>query len=278
MNSQITCFLILLSGAALFFCQGCFELEGSDQPYVPSPRAIVHTPAGTSGGDVTITFQLIDRECDTGDVALAYSTDGGQSFNAATLVNPGDATGLETDIYPGKLHVVAWNSAGDGVGVSGSINVCVRVTPSDAGNPSGSLGISGLFLVDNTAYNQPPAVTAATPAGVQSGNVQISYFLSDVESDTCSIQVHFSADNGATWDGATMGPAGEGVTGLASSPSGSAHVYRWNSGADGVAPSGQIDIVRIRITPLRRVRPTARRWARSRLRSPGAVPTRTGLS
>jgi parallel beta-helix repeat protein len=127
--------------------------------------------------------------------------------------------------------------------------VCVKVTPSDASNPSGTAGVSGTFTIDNIAYNQPPSATVATPAGVQSGNVQINYFVADVESDTCSIAVLYSTNDGTSWQAATMGPAGDGITGLTSSPSGTAHVYLWDSRADNIAPSGQLDTVRIRIMP-----------------------------
>jgi PKD repeat protein len=135
------------------------------------------------------------------------------------------------------------------VGRSGAVSVCVKITPSDASNPSGTAGLSGFFTVNNIAYNETPIATTATPAGVQTGNVQINYFLADVESDTCSIAVLYSKNDGTTYQAATMGSAGDGLTGLSSSPSGTAHVYLWDSRADNVALSGQMDTIRIRITP-----------------------------
>jgi PKD repeat protein len=135
------------------------------------------------------------------------------------------------------------------VGRSGAVSVCVKVTPSDASNPSGTAGVSGTFTVNNIAYNEAPTATAATPAGVQTGNVQINYFLADVESDICSIAVLYSTNDGTSWQAATMGTAGNGLTGLSSSPAGTAHMFFWDSRADNVAPSGQVDTIRIRITP-----------------------------
>jgi hypothetical protein len=191
----------------------------------------------------------MDRELEPGTIILEYSTDNGQTFNSCTLVNPGDAANLDSAWHPGKAHSVRWDSVADNFALSGNVTVCVKVTPSDASNPSGTPGISGSFTVNNIAYNEAPTATAATPAGVQTGNVQINYFLADVESDTCTISVLYSTNDGTSWLAATMGPAGDGISGLSSSPSGTAHVYLWDSRADSVAPSGQVDTIRVRITP-----------------------------
>jgi PKD repeat protein len=208
----------------------------------------VLTPASPAEGNITATFQLIDRELEQGVIVLEYSTDNGQTFSACTLVDLAEATGLDSAWYPGKTHSVQWNSVADNLALSGDAAVCVKVTPSDASNPSGTAGVSGTFTVNNTAYNQPPGATVATPAGVQFGNIPINYFLSDVESDTCSIAVQYST-NGANWNTATMGSAGEGLTGLTSSPGGTAHTFLWDSRADNVAPSAQLDTVKVKITP-----------------------------
>jgi predicted outer membrane repeat protein len=241
--------VFLLAIAGVFICLGCGKIKGPDFGYMESPRAIVATPASPASGDVTIIYQLIDRELELGTIALEYSTDNGQTFNSCTLVNPGAATNLESAWHPGKTHSVQWNSVADNLALSGDATVCVKITPSDVSNPSGTVGISGSFTLNNTAYNQPPTATAATPAGVQSGNVQINYFLADVESDTCSIAVLYSINDGTSWQAATMGTAGNGLTGLSSSPAGTAHVFFWDSRADNVALSGQIDTIKVRIIP-----------------------------
>jgi hypothetical protein len=93
-----------------------------------------------------------------------------------------------------------------------------------------------------------PAVVLTTPTLPQKGNVPIAYTLSDAESDLCSIQVQFSRDGGLTWRAATAGPGGDGVTGLTSSPAGTAHTFVWNSAAD-VGANAIVDNVGIRITP-----------------------------
>jgi len=62
--------------------------------------------------------------------------------------------------------------------------------------------------------------------------VLIAYSLTDAESETCSITVHYSLDGGDNWNVATAGSGGDGTTGLSSSPSGSSHTFVWASGSD----------------------------------------------
>src|SRR6185503_1023424 len=102
--------------------------------------------------------------------------------------------------------------------------------------------------------SSPPApggLTAAltTPAGAQKGVVSIGYNLIDPAGLTCTIAVEFSINGGRVWQPATAGTGGDGTTDLGSSPGGVAHVYRWNSLVDGVAPGAPDGNVRIRITP-----------------------------
>jgi uncharacterized delta-60 repeat protein len=215
-----------------------------------SPRAIVQTPTNPSSANIAISFQLIDREKEPGNIILEYSTNAGVTFNSATLVDSSETQNLQSDWYPGITHTVRWNSVTDMVGISGNASVIVKVTPSDATNPSGGTSdVSRTFVVNNIEFNQPPGVSITTPEGVQLGNIPINYSLSDVESDTCSIMVEYSTDGGENWQTATMGWAGDGLTNLFSSPSGTAHMFLWNSREDNVALTGQEDDIKVRITP-----------------------------
>ena len=79
--------------------------------------------------------------------------------------------------------------------------------------------------------NHAPNVLITTPSGTQSGNILISYTLTDPESDTCTLSsVQYSQDN-LIWH-ATMGGGGDGTNGLTSSPTGVAHTYAWASATD----------------------------------------------
>jgi uncharacterized delta-60 repeat protein len=233
---------------AILLCAGC--IKGPDFPFVLSPRVIVQTPSNPSSGNIAISFQLIDREKEPGNIILEYSINGG-TFNPAALVDSSETQNLQSDWYPGIAHTVRWNSVTDMVGISGNASVIVKVTPSDATNPSGGTSdVSRTFTVNNIEFNQPPGVNITTPTGAQFGNIPINYSLSDVESDTCSIVVDYSTDDGANWQTATMGWAGDGQTGLSSSPlPGTMHIFLWDSRADSIAPDGQEDDIKIRITP-----------------------------
>jgi hypothetical protein len=114
-------FLLLLAITGAFACLGCDKIEGPSFPYVASPRAIVHTPASPAEGNIAISFQLIDREVEPADVTVEYSTNGGQTYNTATLTIPGDAANLASAWYPGKTHTVTWDSVTDMVGRSGAV-------------------------------------------------------------------------------------------------------------------------------------------------------------
>ncbi len=240
--------LLLAVFAAAAICHGCGGIGGGAFPCVATPKATVGTPASPASADITISFVLIDRELDPADITLEYSTDGGQTYTNATLTNPAEGTGLATGWHPGRKHTVSWNSLGDMIGLSGAVEVKVKITPSDASNPAGIPGTSGSFTVNNIAYNDPPTVALTTPGGVQSGGISVNYTLTDTEGDACSITVEYSIDGGA-WQAATMGPAGDGTSGLSSSPSGTGHMFLWDSSADGVGLAGQQDNVSIRITP-----------------------------
>ena len=228
---------------------GCGQIQGMSLPFVPSPKAVVQTPSSPAEGDVTITLRIIDRELETADIVLSYSTDNGQNFSTATLTVPSEALNLATAWNPGQTHTITWDSVADGIALSGNESIILKITPSDASNPSGTEGYTGTFTVNNTTYNTPPTATLSTPAGTMSGNIPINYFLSDTESNVCSISVLYSTNDGTSWQAATMGSAGDGLTSLSSSLSGMAHMYLWDSITDGVGLSALVSTVRIRITP-----------------------------
>jgi hypothetical protein len=136
----------------------------------------------------------------------------------------------------------------DGVGLAGAANaVQIRIIPQNIA--TGNQATTSSFTVNNSTHTAPSA-TLVTPGSLQSGLVSISYSLIDAESDPCSITASFSVDAGATFAPATAGPGGDGLTLLISSPgSGTAHVFLWNSVADGVGPGGTATQVRIRLQP-----------------------------
>jgi len=204
---------------------------------------------GTQSGLVSVPYSLSDSFGTVATIIVEYSTDGGTTFHPATGGPGGEGTtGLSCSPSPGTGHTYIWNSLADGVGLGGAANsVEIRITPQNTS--TGTQVTTSAFTIDNSAHT-PPSATLVTPGGLQSGLVQISYSLIDAESDPCSITASFSVDAGATFAPATAGPGGDGLTLLASTPGpGTAHVFLWNSVADGVGPGGTATQVRIRLQP-----------------------------
>jgi hypothetical protein len=80
----------------------------------------------------------------------------------------------------------------------------------------------------------------------RSGNVDIHYNLSDLESDNVSITVEYSPDGGYAWLPATEA-GGDGTADLASSPDGKKHLFVWASGTD--LDNEDVAEAVVRITP-----------------------------
>ena len=97
--------------------------------------------------------------------------------------------------------------------------------------------------------NTPPSVLVVDLVGVQTGILPIAYTLTDLESSSTSVTAEWSDDDGASWNPATKAVAGgDGVSGLATSPAGTPHVFFWDSPVDGAGKPSQAD-VKFRLTP-----------------------------
>lgn len=95
-----------------------------------------------------------------------------------------------------------------------------------------------------TSSGTPPA---ATSQSVVSGNVSIPYVLTDPASAPQSVAVDYSTDGGATWSACSQGLGGDPKTNLASSPSGVAHTFVWDTVQD--LGANLVPGVVVRITP-----------------------------
>ncbi|MCA9320563.1 MAG: hypothetical protein KDB53_07505 [Planctomycetes bacterium] len=80
------------------------------------------TVSGPASASVPISFTLVDNEGDRSFVFIRFSTDGGTTFNLATLTDPRSTVNL----LPGS-RVLNWNAAADGV--TGGTSVIVEVIP-----------------------------------------------------------------------------------------------------------------------------------------------------
>ena len=204
------------------------------------PSAEVTTPTSPQSGNVSIAYSLKDVELNTCSITVEYSKDEGATWHPVTPGPGGDGTTGLASSPIGLSHSYVWASGTDIF--NSSTYVQIRVTPSDTA--LGTPGTSSLFFVNNPpGVNQSPSVVVATPTSPQSGNVTISYELTDAESETCSIAVQYSTDG--SWHDATPGPGGHGTTGLTSLPTGSLHTFVWASGNDLFGASATVE-VRIR--------------------------------
>ena len=209
------------------------------------PTASVTTPTGTQSWDVTINYTLTDPNGDNATIIVEYSQDGGVNWSNATMGSGGDGVANLTTSSGGTAHTYVWDSFTD-LGYTNQDDIQIKITPSDT-NP-GTPDQTTNFTVNNP--NTPPTALVTTPTGTQTHDVTIEYTLSDPGpgSETATIVVQYSDDGGLTWNNATMGTGGDGLTGLITSPSpGTAHTYVWDSFAD--IPNTNQDDIRIKITP-----------------------------
>ena len=198
-----------------------FQVDNSDPP------SIDITPISEEqSAEVSVDYNLSDREADPVSLLVEYSTDGA-SWSPASVT--GQLEGLSPG--PGSLR---WNSADD-LDQRDLDGVYLRITPSD--NDTGEPSVTGPFPLDNSA---PPSIDLETPAGEQSGTVDIGYNLDDREGDAVSLTVEYSLDGGSTWTPATIGGS---TTGL---PPGSG-VLSWQSESD--APGVDVNAAMLRAVP-----------------------------
>ncbi|MCE5250182.1 T9SS type A sorting domain-containing protein, partial [bacterium] len=128
----------------------------------------------------------------------------------------GILSNLTPDAYTGTFQ---WLAQNDCRGTEGT--VLLRVLPN---NGKDGIADSKEISVD---YNEPPAVTIHPFQDKVSGDVTISYSVTDAETDRVNIAVWYSADGGTTWGI----PDAEGDFEYIAAD-GSTHVILWHSEND----------------------------------------------
>ena len=142
------------------------------------PSVIISTPTGELSGNITIFYQLSDSESDVLSVIGEYSIDG--NWNPALT-----ETEITSDDYSGS---VTWNSLADLQGIDDEF-IQFRITVED--NDIGATATTSPFHVDN---NSLPSVSISTPTEESSGNIAISYLLTDMESDVLTLIGEYAVD------------------------------------------------------------------------------------
>ena len=168
-----------------------FQVDNSDVPAIT-----LTTPSGEQTADVTIAYNLTDREGDPIGLVPEYSADGGSTWKAATV------SGAVEAVKTGSGSLT-WNSKSDVDQLDG--NYLFRITPSD--NDTGETGQTTAFQVDDSDV---PRISLNPVTGELTAEVVISFNLEDREGDPCSLKAEFSTD-GSTWKPANVTGQTEGV-------------------------------------------------------------------
>ncbi|MBD3398828.1 MAG: hypothetical protein GF399_00675 [Candidatus Coatesbacteria bacterium] len=172
-----------------------FQVDNSDIPSI-----VLTDITEEQTADVTIQYEISDREGDPISLKPEFSRDGGATWEPATV------TGQTAEIGPaGYVSTLTWNSKQDVDMLDGEY--VFRITPAD--NDTGEPAATGPFQVDNSDV---PTISLTTPTGEQSGDVEIAYDLQDRENDPITLTPEFSADGGASWRPATVTGQTESVT------------------------------------------------------------------
>ncbi|MGD8719022.1 MAG: FG-GAP-like repeat-containing protein [Candidatus Zixiibacteriota bacterium] len=182
--------------------------------------------------DIYFDYEITDPEHDLVAIKAEYSLDGGATWTEATV--DGAVADIRSSRYKGS---VTWESDKNVEGLDQE-NVMFRLTPAD--NDPGEIGTISDLHVDNNAIPQVSVNDIEEEVG---GDVEISYTLSDPESDPLSMKLHYSVDGGQTWKEATVTGTTEQITSAMYGGT-----ITWNSRTDtlGVDKTS----VQFRVTPL----------------------------
>ncbi|MCR4317513.1 MAG: hypothetical protein NUW37_14330 [Planctomycetes bacterium] len=186
------------------------DASATGSPSVSSPFTIDNTTAPTATnvapvsstggttappvytGDVTISFTIVDPESQSCTILAEYSADNGSTWHSASPGAGGDAGASYQSSPTGTAGSFVWNSTD--IGTVLNTQVRFRVRPTDT--KVGTAGVSATFTVDNNSLaNTPPQISNLNPSGgsVKSGDITISFTLSDSEGQSCSILVEYFA-------------------------------------------------------------------------------------
>lgn len=138
-----------------------------------------------------------------------------------------------------SIFVLGCSKSGDGVFVVPSASVA-----NTGGGGGGGGGGAVVAPTTLTITNDP---TGTLNGAALSGNISITYDLTNSSSVLSTLIAEFSV-NGVVFDTMTQGTGSDGVTGLTSSPSGTAHTFVWNSSANLPSSIGPRENIVIRLT------------------------------
>ncbi|MFC1694282.1 T9SS type A sorting domain-containing protein, partial [Candidatus Latescibacterota bacterium] len=149
-------------------------------------RVAISLPGSEQTGDVTVAYEITDPDNKSVTLTAEYSVDSGQTWNSAVVT--GELSGITPDRYMGTF---TWKCGIQLDGFEGTAQL--RVLPNN--------GIDGIFGTDTVYvdYNEPSELSVEPVVGEVSGDVTISYSVSDKEQDSVDIIIDYSIDQGKNW-------------------------------------------------------------------------------
>jgi len=120
------------------------------------PTVTIETPSdGDEVSDlVEVQFTLDDADDDTMRVEVLYSTDGGATYDSATILD-GDTTGLSNG-----NHSVFWDTRANGLGRDGKQDIILKIVPYDPYQVGASDSVD--LTVDNRGWSDRYTVATAS--------------------------------------------------------------------------------------------------------------------
>ncbi|HOT76123.1 MAG TPA: carboxypeptidase regulatory-like domain-containing protein, partial [Candidatus Wallbacteria bacterium] len=132
---------------------------------------------------IGISYELKDIDASPCTVEVYYSRDGGSSF-----VQTGYVEGDISAVAPGANKTVKWNSYGDFR--THEKSVIIKLLPIDDFG-AGTEAVSISFEVNNN-INRPTIANLLTR--VNSGEVEITYDVDDLDASTCHVQFQYATE------------------------------------------------------------------------------------
>jgi len=187
-----------------------------------APTIEIDPLVGEQSGQIMVYFNITDPEERRSEVIVEYRYNG--TWNTAARGGGSNTSSNMKTNASGEPYVFHWRSSDDIDGVDD--NITFRITGNDGdGNDDGAPD-DITFHVDNNAV---PDVDIGTSSAEKSEEFDIVFDLTDEESDTIDVVVMYRLDEGDDFVEATINDP---VTGLVSSPGGTAHTLEWDSEAD----------------------------------------------
>ncbi|HNY10352.1 MAG TPA: hypothetical protein PKK26_02060, partial [Candidatus Wallbacteria bacterium] len=157
-----------------------------------TPPVLTNLSVSGTTGEINITYSIDDPEkSDICGVEVYYSLDGGLSY-----FNKASVSGDVSNMISGPDKKITWHSTADFLSKQSSIRL--KLIPFDR-RIQGAPIESNTFEVDNLSLtdNKIPSITSVIASG-NSGEILLNFDLADGDKDSCSIELYYSIDNGAS--------------------------------------------------------------------------------